>query len=126
MLLVHAWPGNIRELENLMERSVLLSDGEVLRAEDLPGLSGPLIGDVPGGDEPAEELDGLGLKEYVRVHTAKLERTRIQRVLDAEDNNVTRAARKSRDLPEVPADQDEGVRSARLSGARARLTGPRA
>jgi DNA-binding NtrC family response regulator len=36
----------------------------------------------------------LGLKEYLRVHTAKLERTRIQRVLGEEDGNVTRAARR--------------------------------
>ena len=42
----------------------------------------------------ADELDSLGLKEYVRVHTAKLERDRIQRVLEAEEGNVTRAARR--------------------------------
>jgi len=39
-------------------------------------------------------LDELDLKEYVRVHTARLERARIQRVLEAEDGNVTRAARR--------------------------------
>ena len=89
-LLVHPWPGNIRELENLMERSVLLADGETLRLEDLPGLRpGPHAGHIP-----EEELDALGLKEYVRVHTAKLERARIQRVLETEEGNVTRAARR--------------------------------
>ena len=41
-----------------------------------------------------ESLEDLGLKEYVRVHTARLERARIQRVLEAEDGNVTRAARR--------------------------------
>jgi len=88
-LLEHNWPGNIRELENLMERSVLLAEGETIQLEDLPGLRRtiqPMLG--------ADELDELGLKEYVRVHTVKLERARIQRVLDAETGNVTRAARR--------------------------------
>ena len=47
-----------------------------------------------GADAPDEDLDGLDLKEYVRVHTAKLERARIQRALDTEAHNVTRAARR--------------------------------
>ena len=88
-LLEHQWPGNIRELENMMERSVLLADNEVIGVADLPGIrkGGSPVIDV-GEDEE------LGLKEYVRVHTAKLERARIQRVLDSEDGNVTRAARR--------------------------------
>ncbi len=85
----HAWPGNIRELENLMERSILLAESSTLTPEDLPGLR-PAV-PVPAAPE---ELDSLGLKEYVRVHTARLERDRIQRVLEAEDGNVTRAARR--------------------------------
>ncbi|MEO0604091.1 MAG: sigma-54 dependent transcriptional regulator [Myxococcota bacterium] len=85
----HAWPGNIRELENLMERSVLLAESDTLTPDDLPGLR-PTV-PVPAAPE---ELDSLGLKEYVRVHTARLERDRIQRVLEAEDGNVTRAARR--------------------------------
>lgn len=34
------WPGNIRELENLIERQVILSRGEKLMLEDLPVLNG--------------------------------------------------------------------------------------
>uniref|UniRef100_A0A832GLT1 Sigma-54-dependent Fis family transcriptional regulator n=1 Tax=Caldimicrobium thiodismutans TaxID=1653476 RepID=A0A832GLT1_9BACT len=36
ILLQHTWPGNIRELENLLERMIILSDGEELTLEDLP------------------------------------------------------------------------------------------
>lgn len=88
-LLAHPWPGNIRELENLMERSVLLSDGDTIGVADLPGLRG-----IPARPEAEQELDDLGLKEYVRVHTVKLERMRIRRVLESEEGNVTRAARR--------------------------------
>ncbi len=88
-ILSHRWPGNIRELENLIERSVLLSEGNILTLNDLPGLT-PIhleTVDVPNADE-------MGLKEYVRVYTSKLERARIQRVLEEEDCNVTRASKK--------------------------------
>lgn len=88
-LLEYDWPGNIRELENLMERVVLLAEGDTIRAEDLPGLRRGT-----GADESHDDLDHLDLKEYVRVHTVKLERARIRRALDADEGNVTRAARR--------------------------------
>ena len=34
-LSAHSWPGNIRELKNVLERAVLLSDRDVLQPEDL-------------------------------------------------------------------------------------------
>jgi transcriptional regulator with PAS, ATPase and Fis domain len=88
-LLEHPWPGNIRELENLVERAVLLAEGDTIGLGDLPGLRG-----APAAPTSGEELEELDLKEYVRVHPARLERVRIQRVLEAEDGNVTRAARR--------------------------------
>ncbi len=36
MLMVYNWPGNIRELENCIERACILSNDEVIRAQNLP------------------------------------------------------------------------------------------
>jgi len=35
-LMHHPWPGNIRELQNFIERAVILSNGDVLRLPPLP------------------------------------------------------------------------------------------
>ena len=88
-LMAHRWPGNIRELENLMERSVLLAEGDVLGVKDLPGLGSTALDDAEG-----EEVEELGLKDYVRVYTARLERARIQQALEQDDGNVTRASKR--------------------------------
>ncbi|MDR2460288.1 MAG: sigma-54 dependent transcriptional regulator [Deltaproteobacteria bacterium] len=45
VLVSYSWPGNIRELENLMERMVILAEGDTITLEDLPArltnLKGP-------------------------------------------------------------------------------------
>jgi DNA-binding NtrC family response regulator len=46
----HPWPGNIRELENTLERAVLMADGEEVTAGDLALF---LPADGPSGDRPA-------------------------------------------------------------------------
>ncbi|HBV99290.1 MAG: transcriptional regulator [Peptococcaceae bacterium BICA1-7] len=82
LLRSYDWPGNIRELKNLCERAVLMSNGPVLTVEDLPislqkksGRAGWLNG-IPGGS----------LKEIV----AEVEREVILRAL--EENNWNRSA----------------------------------
>lgn len=86
------WPGNIRELENTVERGVLLADGDSMAEDVLPEVdvaptSSPL-------SLPPFEPGEIGLKNYVRVHTAKLERDLILRSLEQESGNVTRTARR--------------------------------
>src|SRR5207247_1226912 len=43
----YAWPGNIRELENVLERAAILSDGQEIQPRDLP-LLGPRASDRGG------------------------------------------------------------------------------
>ncbi len=45
ILLAHDWPGNIRELKNLVERLVIMTPGPVIRAEDVTLAPAVLAGD---------------------------------------------------------------------------------
>jgi len=91
-LLAHRWPGNIRELENRMERAVLLAEGDLLGLADLPGLEGGAEPVTESGDDDDTITDDL--RGTVRVYTARLERTLIRRVLDETGGNVTHASRR--------------------------------
>jgi nitrogen regulation protein NR(I) len=99
ILSAYTWPGNIRELENVMERSVLFCDAQKLRVEDLPGeLRGatgsiaPPTSDASGGSEMPLSGEG-GLKEHVKVAMSRLERDLVSRALKQTSGNVTHAAR---------------------------------
>src|SRR2546426_5691151 len=74
----HPWPGNIRELRNVLERAALLSSGSVLEAADL-GF------DFQGGIA-ADALAGLTLEQA--------ERRLIEGALAQEGGRVERAAAK--------------------------------
>jgi DNA-binding NtrC family response regulator len=54
-LMAHTWPGNIRELENVLERTILFSEGSLIRAADLP----PEISGAPPTPAPATVASGL-------------------------------------------------------------------
>jgi two-component system, NtrC family, response regulator AtoC len=100
ILLGYSWPGNIRELENLMERSVLFADGPVITGASLPDA---LRERTPGPPVPIAAVGPLGaiaapsgasMKEIVRQAQAELERELIARALDETGGNVTRAAKR--------------------------------
>jgi two-component system, NtrC family, response regulator AtoC len=103
-LVAHGWPGNIRELENVIERTMLFCEGPAIHARDLPPeLSAGAPAAAP--DAPARALDAVpsrptapspegSLKDMVRQETERLEKELIQRALDETHGNVTQAARK--------------------------------
>jgi DNA-binding NtrC family response regulator len=76
MLLDHPWPGNIRELDHAVERSVLLAEGSQVRASDL-GLR--------PAREAALRLDEMSIEE--------VERVLIQKALARYGGNVSHASK---------------------------------
>ncbi len=97
ILKAHPWPGNIRELENVIERAVLFCDVAKLRAQDLPhevrGAQTPSMVPVSDADLQAALASEGGLKEHVKVAMNRLERELVSRALTQTGGNVTHAAR---------------------------------
>ncbi|MDX2089501.1 MAG: sigma-54 dependent transcriptional regulator [Kofleriaceae bacterium] len=110
----HAWPGNIRELENVLERTILFSKNERIERSDLQlstttpveppavrstasGAMVPVIEDeIDDDDAVSGELAGVSsgsLKDIVRAETSRVERELIVKALDETGGNVTQAAR---------------------------------
>ncbi len=82
----YAWPGNIRELENVIERAMTLEPGPIIRPESLPdSLRQPRPPDAFHVDFPPEGIDLDRLMEQI-------ERDLIRRALDRVDGVQSRAA----------------------------------
>ncbi|MGJ1206257.1 sigma-54-dependent transcriptional regulator [Sphingobacterium lactis] len=74
----HAWKGNVRELKNIIERSLILMEGEVLDIDALPYEIGH---PMPGRGTPSQ------------LTLSAMERKHIQRVLALTKGNKTEAAK---------------------------------
>ncbi len=86
-LLRYRWPGNVREMKNVIERAVVLATGEFVDHEDLVLSRLKTVGDTEGGGEPSSLNKG-----YEPQSLADIEREHILRTLNATGWNKSRAA----------------------------------
>ena len=77
MLMAYEWPGNIRELENVVESSVIMSKGKVIEPEALPSK---FAGDI-------SQMKTTGVKTL-----AEIEKDHIFKVLQENNNNKLKTA----------------------------------
>ena len=78
-LLRYSWPGNIRELRNVLERGIILAENGLITEHALPR-------ELLGKDQPEQDAmrDALSLKAMERIH--------IERMLHIHDGNRSLAA----------------------------------
>jgi len=85
----YGWRGNIRELENLMERLVLLTTGDTITLEDIPAEIRFSSAAQTSGS-PAKPKRSF--KNILKDKTERLEKDMIMRVLEECGGNVSKAA----------------------------------
>ena len=87
-LLEYSYPGNVRELENILERAVTLCVGDVVRPDDIQLRHG--AANAAPADENQDDEDGIG--EGLEGQLAHIERDAIVKALEQARYNKTRAA----------------------------------
>jgi DNA-binding NtrC family response regulator len=88
LLASHSWPGNIRELRNVLERSALFAAGDTIRPEDiqLPPLTLPAA--------TVTSIDAAASHRRTTLTLEEVERRHIAQVLAEEGGHVERAAKR--------------------------------
>jgi len=82
LLLKYDYPGNVRELGNIMERAVVITRGPVISTEDLPFKA----------EDQIFFKDPNGKKGTLKETLENLERRLVQEAVDAAEGHQTRAA----------------------------------
>jgi len=93
-LVDYDWPGNVRQLENTIERAIITTDGDTIRPEDLPLSVRSKSISAGVASIPKSSGDLKTVKKQLRDDaTKKVERSFLIEALKRNDWNVTKAAK---------------------------------
>ena len=79
MLRAHHWPGNVREIQHTLERGVIMSDGQEIKAADFN------LTTIPVTKSTSAEFDDLNLQN--------IEKILVQKALEKHEGNISKAAK---------------------------------
>jgi two-component system, NtrC family, response regulator AtoC len=88
LLINFAWPGNVRQLENVLHRAAILADGGCIRVADLP----PEVTRSAGGG--AAEQAAVSAEGSLRERVRRFELSLIRRAIDEADGDRRLAAQR--------------------------------
>ncbi len=96
-LIAYDWPGNVREMRNIIERLVATADGSLIELKHLPqeiaGVRGPFAANGEETDAPHNMEELKNAKRKIRDQAYwEVERKFVVRALDEAQWNVTKAA----------------------------------
>jgi len=99
MMQIYSWPGNVRQLENLVMRLATLNDSGQIEADELPPEIRNASSGKPASSEPGFAMKSdphiaameevLPLKQYIK----NVEETYIKRIINFNNGNKEKAAR---------------------------------
>ncbi len=88
-LLVHSWPGNIRELQNAIERALIMSDGGLITAAQLGITSRPTRPAHVKSDDTGAQVDAPATADSL----PEMEKRMVLHALEQAKGNKSRAAK---------------------------------
>jgi transcriptional regulator with GAF, ATPase, and Fis domain len=91
ILVSYDWPGNIRELENLIERIVLMAGGDTIIFEDIPPEWKSAAEAISLSQKAGQKRP---FKDFVKSHMEEVEKQSIIQCLEEVGGNVTKAAQR--------------------------------
>lgn len=88
------FPGNVRELENILQRALAMAEDHVIEAHDLPELKSRDSDILPAAVREAREKVSGGEEFSLEKHLEEIEKAAIEKALEETRWNKTAAAKK--------------------------------